>query len=141
MMPMMWMLMVLTNDGVFFPLALPQANGLHATAGPPQEAPGFHRQRQVHQATPSPWVRRECPRASLEVVQKMGVFPQHRRQVVPIELIPATWNAALEFPRRRSFFSVPEHVLVRLPRFHNSHDISGIILYIVGLFSLRASSL
>ena len=28
MMPMMWMLMVLTNDGVFFSLALPQANGL-----------------------------------------------------------------------------------------------------------------
>ena len=81
-MPMMWVLMVLTNDGGFFSLALPQANGLaqkkHATAGPPQEAPGFHRQRQVHQATPSPWVRRECPLACLVVAQAMGVSPQHR---------------------------------------------------------------
>ena len=37
-----------------------------------------HRQRQVHQATPSPWVPRECPLACLVVVQAMGVSHQHR---------------------------------------------------------------
>ena len=37
-----------------------------------------HRQRQVHQATPSPWVPRECPLAGLVVAQAMGASHQHR---------------------------------------------------------------
>ena len=79
MMPMMWMLMVLTNDGVFFSLALPQANGLAQK----NRRPRGHRKRQPDSTargryTPSPWVRRECPLACLVVAQAMGVFPQHR---------------------------------------------------------------
>ena len=62
------------NDGVFFSLALAQANGLAQN----NTRPRGHRQRQVHQATPSPWVPRECPLACLVVVQAMGVSHQHR---------------------------------------------------------------
>ena len=52
------------SDGVFFSLA---RRTEHATAGPPPEASGATA-RHVHQATPSPWVPRECPLACLVVV-------------------------------------------------------------------------
>ena len=62
------------SDGVFFSLA---RRTEHATAGPPPEASGATA-RHVHQATPSPWVPRECPLAGLVVAQAMGASHQHR---------------------------------------------------------------
>ena len=67
------------SDGVFFSLA--RRTGSRKTTrdrGATARGQRGHRQRQVHQATPSPWVPRECPLACLVVVQALGVSHRHR---------------------------------------------------------------
>ena len=86
MMPMMWMLMAQTimsaiTTACFSLSRWRRRTGSRKTTrdrGATVRGQRGHRQRQVHQGTPSPWVPRECPLACLVVVQATGVSHQHR---------------------------------------------------------------
>ena len=88
MMPMMWMLMAQTIMSAITTACFSLSSWRRRTGslkskttrdrGATARGQRGHRQRQVHQATPSPWVPRECPLACLVVVQALGVSHQHR---------------------------------------------------------------
>ena len=86
MMPMMWMLMAQTIMSAITTACFSLSRWRRQTAslkttrdrGATARGQRGHRQRQAHQATPSPWVPRECPLAGLVVAQAMGAPHQHR---------------------------------------------------------------